>query len=611
VTQPRPIQKELPIWVTTAGNPDTFRDAARAGANVLTHLLGQSIEEVAEKVAAYRDELRKQGRDPSQYKVTMMLHTLVGRDREVAREQARGPMKSYLRSAAALIKQYAWAFPAFKRPQGANKPTDLDLRTLTDDEMDAILEFAFLRYFDDSGLFGTVEEAIARVDQLSAIGIDEIACLIDFGIAREVAFEALKPLAEVVAAVKARRPVELPIAAAAKASEVERAGALIRRHSVTHLQCTPAMATMLLDSDEDRAALSEVRHMFLGGEALQGPLLRQLRRATNASIENMYGPTETTIWSSTGPARDTDGNVPLGTPIANTQLYVLDARLQPVPPGMPGELLIGGEGVVRGYHNRPDLTAERFLADPFAPGGRMYRTGDLVRIGGDGAIHFIGRNDHQVKVRGHRIELGEIENCIGRHPSVSQAVTIIREDTPGDVRIVAYLRFTSGTVADEELRDHVRKSLPEFMVPAHFVALDQFPLTPNLKVDRKLLPKPGKASPAATSEAYVAPESDLERQIADIFKSILGVERVGLNDNFFNLGGHSLLAVQVHRNLKAGVAPAISITDLYRFPTVAGLVGHLRNADGGKQQLDKVAARAAERRAALTSRRAGIGGRVQ
>ena len=606
MTQPRPIQKELPIWVTTAGNPETFRDAARAGANVLTHLLGQSIDEVAEKVAAYRDELRKHGRDPSQYKVTMMLHTLVGRDREVVREQARAPMKNYLRSAAALIKQYAWAFPAFKRPQGVNKPTDLDLRTLADDEMEAILEFAFLRYFDDSGLFGTVEDALARVDQHSAIGIDEIACLIDFGIASEIAFEALKPLAEVVAAVKARRPAEQPLAAAATASEVERAGALIRRHGVTHLQCTPAMATMLLESDEDRAALAEVRHMFLGGEALQGPLLRQLRRATNASIENMYGPTETTIWSSTGPAHDTDGNVPLGTPIANTQLYVLDAHLRPVPPGMPGELLIGGEGVVRGYHNRPELTAERFVANPFVPGSRMYRTGDLVRIGSEGDIHFIGRNDHQVKVRGHRIELGEIENCIGRHPGVSQAVTIIREDAPGDVRIVAYLRFKSGSISDEELRTHVRTSLPEFMVPAHFVALEQFPLTPNLKVDRKLLPKPGKASPAATSEAYVAPESDLERQITDIFKSILGVDRVGLNDNFFNLGGHSLLAVQAHREIKANVTPKLSITDLYRFPTISGLVGHLRDADGASKHLTNVAARAAERRAALAGRRAAM-----
>jgi hypothetical protein len=363
---------------------------------------------------------------------------------------------------------------------------------------------------------------------------------------------------------------------------------------------------MLLESEEDRAALSAVRHMFIGGEALQGPLLKQLRRATDASIENMYGPTETTIWSSTGPANDTDGNVPLGTPIANTQLYVLDSRLRPVPPGLPGELLIGGEGVVRGYHDRPELTAERFVANPFVPGTRMYRTGDLVRIGAEGAIHFIGRSDHQVKVRGHRIELGEIENCIGLHQSVGQAVVIVREDAPGDVRIVAYIRFKGAPVPDEDLRAHMRQSLPEFMMPAHFVALEQFPLTPNLKVDRKMLPKPGKTA-VATAEVYEAPASDLEVKIADIFKRILGVERVGLNDNFFNLGGHSLLAVQAHRDIKANVTPKLSITDLYRFPTISGLVGHLRDADGAGKHLDKVAARAAERRAALAGRRAAIG----
>lgn len=604
-TLPRPVQAELPVWVTTAGNPETFREAARHGANVLTHLLGQSIEEVGEKVAVYRDELKRQGRDPSQYKVTMMLHTLVGRDREVVREQAREPMKRYLKSAAALIKQYAWAFPAFKRPKGVERPIDLDMRTLDQDEMDAIIEFAFLRYFDDSGLFGTVEEAVARVDQLSAIGIDEIACLIDFGVPSQIALEALVPLAEVVAVVKARRPAEITQAVATPSAELERAGALIRHHGVTHLQCTPAMATMLLESEDDRAALGAVRHLFIGGEALQGPLLKQLRRATSASIENMYGPTETTIWSSTGPAHDTDGNVPLGTPIANTQLYVLDAKLRPVPPGLPGELLIGGEGVVRGYHNRPELTAERFVTNPFVDGGRMYRTGDLVRIGPEGALHFIGRSDHQVKVRGHRIELGEIENCIGLHPGVSQAVTIVREDAPGDVRIVAYLRFKHGAVSDDDLRAHMRQSLPEFMVPAHFVGLEQFPLTPNLKVDRKRLPKPGRSGTAA-AEAYEAPASDLEKQLADVFKRILGVDRVGLNDNFFNLGGHSLLAVQAHRDLKAGLAPKMSITDLYRFPTISGLVGHLRDAEGASKHLDKVAARAAERRAALTGRRAAL-----
>ncbi|MEM6496515.1 MAG: MupA/Atu3671 family FMN-dependent luciferase-like monooxygenase, partial [Pseudomonadota bacterium] len=197
-TLPRPVQNELPVWVTTAGNEDTFRQAARAGANILTHLLGQSIAEIEHKIKVYRDTLRECGRDPDQYTVTLMLHTLVGEDREEVRDMAREPMMSYLRSAAGLIKQYAWAFPAFKRPQGAAKAMDLDLQSLEPEEMDAILEFAFLRYFDDSGLFGTVDDAVARAEQLHAIGVNEIACLIDFGVPTETVLKSLEPLAAVV-----------------------------------------------------------------------------------------------------------------------------------------------------------------------------------------------------------------------------------------------------------------------------------------------------------------------------------------------------------------------------------------------------------------------------
>jgi natural product biosynthesis luciferase-like monooxygenase protein len=616
-TLPRPIQPELPVWVTTAGNAETFREAARLGANVLTHLLGQSVAEVAEKVKIYRDELVRNGRDPATHKVTLMLHTLVGESRDVVREQSREPMKRYLRSAAALIKQYAWAFPAFKKPQGVDRPLDLDLQSLEADEMDAIIEFAFLRYFDDSGLFGTVDEAKARVEQLAAIGVDEIACLIDFGVPADTVLPALEPLAQVVAAFASKPEPSQSDDLATNARVVAAAsdtvagaddgsiGALIRRHGATHLQCTPAMATMLLTNDEDRSALHLVRHMFLGGEALQGALLGDLRQATSATIENMYGPTETTIWSSTGPAMPTGGNVPLGTPIANTQLYVLDGKLRPQPTGLPGELYIGGDGVTRGYYGREDLTRERFLVNPFIEGGRIYRTGDLVRIGHEGALHFMGRADFQVKVRGYRIELGEIENCLGLHAGVGQSVVVAREDVPNDVRIVAYVRFKGSKVPDEELRTHLRQTLPDFMVPAHFVAMDQFPLTPNAKVDRKALPSPDAGAQAQPAQEFIAPDSEVEKQIAEVFKRILGIERVGLNDNFFGLGGHSLLAVQAHRAIKEHVTPALKITDIYRFPTVAGLAGHLRGGPQADKHLDKVAARATQRRNAMAGRRGG------
>jgi natural product biosynthesis luciferase-like monooxygenase protein len=600
LTQPRPVSKELPVWVTTAGNPDTYRDAARAGANVLTHLLGQSIDEVAGKIRIYRDTLRETGRNPADYTVTLMLHTLIGRDREEVRAAAREPMKAYLRSAAALIKEYAWAFPAFKKPQGVTKPMEIDLQSLDPEEVDAIIEFAFLRYFDDSGLFGTVDDALARAEQLTAIGVDEIACLIDFGVPTETALHALEPLAEVVAAVRSQgsdQPIEI--------GDESSLAALIRAHGVTHMQCTPSMAAMVLMSDEDRDALRAVKHLFIGGEALQPALLNDLRKATEASIENMYGPTETTIWSSTGPALPgLEGAVPLGTPIANTQLYILDDARRLVPKGVAGELYIGGDGVTRGYLGRDDLTQERFLPNPFMTGGRIYRTGDLVRIEEDGNIHFLGRADHQVKVRGYRIELGEIEARIGLHPAVAESVVVAREDEPNDVRIVAYVRYEQAAVPESELKAHVRGVLPDFMVPAHFVTMKSFPLTPNAKVDRKALPRPEEASRAKPTVEYIAPANDLQVRLSDAFKRLLGVERVGAFDNFFTLGGHSLLAVQLHRDLKANVAPELTITDIYRFPTVSGLAGHIQDRGQASKHLGQVADRAAARRQAMLGRRA-------
>lgn len=601
VTQPRPITPELNVWVTSAGNPETYRDAARLGANVLTHLLGHSIDELAAKIKIYRETLAETGRDPSQFKVTLMLHTLVGEDREQVREQARGPMKTYLKSAAALIKQYAWAFPAFKKPDGVSNPMELDLRSLEDDELDSIIEFAFLRYFDDSGLFGTVDDALARVEQVKAIGVDEVACLIDFGVPNSVALKHMQPLAEVVEAVNA---AAAPVAET-PAEDVDTSFAnLIRHYGVTHMQCTPAMATMLLIDDDNRDALSSVKHLFIGGEALPGTLLQDLRSATKATVENMYGPTETTVWSSTCTAEGSETVVPLGKPIANTQLYILDSKGRPVPAGVPGELYISGDGVARGYHNRSDLTQERFLANPFIEGARMYRTGDLVRRAPDGTLHFIGRTDHQVKVRGYRIELGEIESRLGDHPSVKDAVVIVRQDKANDARIVAYFRHDGPAPTDDDLREHVRGTLPEFMVPAHFVAMASFPLTPNAKVDRKALPPPGASAKAEVApRPFVAPDGEIQVKIADAFKRILGLETVGVNDNFFTLGGHSLLAVQIHRDLKANVASQISITDIYRFPTVAGLAGHLSDSGESDKTLAKAASRAAMRRNAMAGRR--------
>lgn len=598
VTQPRPIQKELPIWVTSAGNPETFREAARQGANVLTHLLGQSAEELAEKIRIYRETLAELGHDPTQFKVTLMLHTLLGDDKEAVRELARQPMKDYLRSATALIKQYAWAFPAFKKPAGATQAMDVDLRSLSEDELDGILEYAFLRYFEDSGLFGTVEDGWQRVKQVAAIGVDEVACLIDYGVPTQLVLEGLETLSQLVREVRD---------AGVEQSQAGGLAAEVQQHRVTHLQCTPSMAMMFLSADEDKQALAKIRHLFIGGEALNSSLVRQLNTATTASIENMYGPTETTIWSSTMSVQGgTDGVVPIGTPIANTQLYVLDPNQQPVPPGLPGELFIGGDGVTRGYFNRADLTETRFFFDP-ATGGRMYKTGDLVSIDPQSRqIKFIGRTDFQVKIRGYRIELGEIETAIGTYPGVKENVVLARKDDAPDVRLVAYLRLLSADFDENALRKHLAATLPSYMVPSQFVVMQTFPLTPNLKVDRNKLPAPKAQLAAETSAANAVvealPENDAQRTIAEAFKRALGLQHVGLNDNFFALGGHSLLAVHMHRELKANTAPDLAITDIFRYPTVAALAQRISQSGQPDIRLTGAAQRAAERRNAMANR---------
>lgn len=605
VTQPRPVSKELPVWVTIAGNPATWREAGEIGAHVLTHLLGQSIEEVGEKIVIYHEALRKAGHDPAQFKVSLMLHTFVARDREQARRTAEGPMKSYLAAAAGLVKQYAWAFPAFKKPKGVENPMDIDLRSLTPEETAAILDFAFHRYFEDSGLFGTVEDALARVEQLKRIGVTEVACLIDYGIAPETVMEGLYPLAEVVRRANAGGGVEEGDYSIA---------AQILRHGVTHLQCTPSMARMILMNEDSRLALGRVKHLMLGGEALPGALVADLRKVATAGIENMYGPTETTIWSTTETAGPGEAVVNIGRPIANTQLYVLDEAQNPVPPGVPGELWIGGDGVARGYWQRPDLTAERFHTDPFVRdhacpwGARMYRTGDLVRRRPDGKLDFLGRADHQVKLRGYRIELGEIEAVLEAQPGVNQAVVLAREDVPGDLRLVAYV---VGVASEAALRSALAAQLPGHMVPAHFVAMEVLPLTPNRKVDRKALPAPRAKAEAAT---YVAPETGVAAQIAAIWQKVLGVPKVGARDNFFALGGHSLLAVQAHREIRETLgATRLSITDIFRFPTLQALAAHLD--DGPKPAAQMVSAQGLAERAdaradAMARRRALRQGRA-
>ncbi|MEV0174681.1 amino acid adenylation domain-containing protein [Streptomyces sp. NPDC050803] len=350
---------------------------------------------------------------------------------------------------------------------------------------------------------------------------------------------------------------------------------LIDGAGISVVQATPSLWHAIVD--EHAGALSGIR-VLVGGEALPADLAASLVRHAH-SVTNVYGPTETTIWSTAG-AVDTDSarRGSIGRPIANTLVYVLDAALRPVPAGVAGELYIAGAGLARGYLDRPALTAERFVADPYGtPGTRMYRTGDLVRWSADGELEYLGRVDHQVKVRGYRIEPGEIEAVLLAHESVTRAAVLVREDTPGDRRLVAYV---TGTADPAELREHAARQLPEYMVPSALVTLDALPLTPNGKLDRRALPAPDStAQPTGRS-----PRSPREEILCGLFAEVLGVERVGIDDGFFDLGGHSLLATRLVSRIRSTLDVELSVRQLFERPTVARLGAVLDTASGSARR---------------------------
>jgi amino acid adenylation domain-containing protein len=352
---------------------------------------------------------------------------------------------------------------------------------------------------------------------------------------------------------------------------------LLKKSRATTMQATPATWQLVLTAN--KRGLPPLRALC-GGDILPPDLVNDLR-ANGCSVWNLYGPTETTIWSAVHDAtsgQDSLTGTIIGRPIANTQIYILDAHLQPLHAGIPGELVIGGDGVAPGYWRRPVLTAEKFIPDPFGnqPGARLYRTGDLARLRSNGQIEFLGRLDNQVKVRGYRIELGEIESALSSHPGVQQAVVAARKQNSGDQRLIAYLvAKADGQSADidpRELRQFLSQRLPDAFLPSHFVSLEKLPLTPNGKVDRKALPDPQAQAPARL--AFIAPDSGLERTIAEIWKRVLSKDKVGIHDNFFDLGGHSLLLAQVQASLRQA-GNDISMVDLLRWPTIADLARHM------------------------------------
>jgi amino acid adenylation domain-containing protein len=337
---------------------------------------------------------------------------------------------------------------------------------------------------------------------------------------------------------------------------------------------------------------ASTRTVNLAGEPLQARLVRQLYELdTVEQVFNLYGPTEDTTYSTFVLTRS-DRPVTIGRPVALTRLYLLDRYMQPTPAGAPGEVYIGGAGLARGYLGRPALTAERFVPDPFSgeAGARLYRTGDLARRLPDGELDYLGRVDHQVKLRGFRIELGEIEAALRARAGVEDAVAVVREEASGEKRLVAYVVAAQGGPAPDagELRDHLRERLPEYMVPQSFVALDALPLTPNGKLDRRALPAPQQSERGA---GYVAPRTPVEEKLAAAWRELLGIERVGVNDNFFDLGGHSLLLTQLASRIRSGFGVELPLRSLFEATTVAELSALVERAGGESPRAPSIVAR--------------------
>lgn len=531
-TFPRPIQAELPIWLTVAGNPESYRQAGSMGANLLTHLLNQPVEELANKIKIYKDALVAANHNVQDKSITLMIHTFISDSEEYSRQQVREPFKNYLKTSIDLVQSVY--------SKGS-------ISELGNEEMDVVLEQAFERYYYTNGLFGTIESCQAMIEKLKSIGITEIACLIDFGIPHKIVLDNLKYLNK------------LRLLSNSKA------------HKVTHLQCTPSLAQIIFASKNEQ--LKSLNTLLIGGEQITSGLVTQIKQNTQATIYNMYGPTETTIWSTyTKIAND---NVTIGCALPNEKVYVLDRDLNILPVGAIGELYIGGKGVARGYLNQDELTYEKFIDNPFQTdlektanlNSHIYKTGDLVRILADGNIEYIGRSDFQVKIRGHRIELGEIEAKLAVFTGIKQAVVLALNNLDSNNQYLVAYYVSEKPCNDADLLLFLSASLPEYMIPSIFVHLTHLPLTINGKLDRKALPKPEFTK----AENFATPQTELETKLCTIYAEVLGLDMamIGINDGFFKMGGNSVLVVKLHNRLnQLPEFKDISIADLFKYDTV-------------------------------------------
>ena len=541
---PNPIQTEFPVWITSAGSTETFRSAGAMGANLLTHLLGQDIRMLADNIKVYREARRQAGYDNG--KVALMIHTYIGENIEEVESTVEQPFIEYLKSSIGLSKVI---FEEAGFGEG----------DLTDELKDKIMKSSFKRYYKTGSLIGTKSTCSAMVARLKDIDVDEIACLIDFGVEKEKVMEGLKHLNQ------------LKQLFSRKKEAVHR--------PITMMQSTPSFIKLLREDTASGKFLNSLKILMVGGEEAPLGLIRSIRAdSPDLEIYNMYGPTETTIWSCVHKFEPAPERISIGRPILNTQVYILNKDLELLPEGVYGDLYIGGAGVSKGYWKREALTEEKFIKSPFAPSEKIYHTGDIARWLPGGYLEFAGRKDHQVKIRGFRIELAEIEKTLLGYEQVGEAVVVPFEEQDGEKKLAGYF-IAEDKVDITGLRKHLMQRLPYYMVPGYLLQMDAFPLTPNGKLDRKRLPVP-EIQMAGDQVACRTPE---ERLLEEIWSKVLGVKNISVNDNFFSIGGDSIKSIQIISRLR-NEGYELSVKDIFTAQTIQDLALKLKKLQAVSDQ---------------------------
>ncbi len=542
---PKPVQQELKVWITSSGNAETFISAGAAGANILTHFLGQDINDLAHKIKLYRQARKENGYDENTGIVSLMLHTFVGDNIEQIEKIVERPFIEYLKSSIGVSK-------ISLEEAGVNESE------LTEDARESILKSAFKRYYKTSALIGTVSSCSRMLSDLKAIGVNEVACLVDFGVDEKMVLDNL---------VNLNRLKTLFSAAAKKMHK-----------PVTMIQSTPSFMKLVEEDKGSSRLLQSLKTILIGGEALPASLVNKIRQKNSeAKICNMYGPTETTIWSCVYEFENEISGVLIGKPILNTRVYILGENMQCLPIGIAGDLYISGKGLAKGYLNNPALSNEKFIPHPFRKGERLYKTGDVARWLPDGNIEFEGRKDDQVKIRGYRIEPGEIETHLQGYPGIKEAIVTAHLNQQQEKELVAYMIGEGGEGLDiAAIRSYLGRYLPSFMIPDYFVQLEKFPLTANGKINRKALPAP-QLNAAAVSK-YVAPRNELEETLVIIWQDVLGVERIGIQDDYFDLGGNSLKALRLIKKIFDDTGFSVPLIALFNARNIAHVAALIQNA---------------------------------